>query len=472
MDFEAVFNRLPTPTMVMDPDFNILAANDACLDVAGRAREGLVGRKLFDVFPSDGAAGEALRASFERVREKGVVDALPMLDHPIAGAKGGLEPRRWSCAHVPILSGDGRVAWIMQTTQDISGLGEPAPREETPGRRIEMIQALNQTLLAATQHLNRVFMQASNFMCVLRGPELVFESANANCLALIGGRDPVGRRLRDALPELAGQGYYELLENIIRDGEAFAGRKMRVLVENAEGELVERFLDIICQPVRDEAGAVSSVFIEGSDSTEIVRAEQRQALLIRELHHRVRNTLATVQGVMNTTARTSTTIEEFQEAFAGRIASLAKTHAIMTEELDQCVSFEHLLHQELDLYAGEDCGRVTLKGPPVELSSQIAVPLGMAVHELTTNAVKYGALAAREGRLDVEWSLADVPSGAALRWEWRESDGPQVEPPRREGFGSMLLKRVLSQQIGAEVNVVYDPDGFTLRMLVPLRAER
>ena len=96
----------------------------------------------------------------------------------------------------------------------------------------------------------------------------------------------------------------------------------------------------------------------------------------------------------------------------------------------------------------------------------------MAVHELTINAAKFGALTSKAGRVSVEWSLADSPVGAALRWEWNETDGPIVKPPGREGFGSMLLKRVLSQQIGAEVNVAFEPEGFRLRMLVPLRAER
>jgi two-component sensor histidine kinase len=247
---------------------------------------------------------------------------------------------------------------------------------------------------------------------------------------------------------------------------------MRTLLQSSKGKIEEYFLDVTVQPIVDGDGEISGVFIEGSDVTANVRAEQRQALLIRELHHRVRNTLATVQGVMNTTAKSSMTIDEFQEAFAGRISSLAKTHAVMTEEFDQSVSFEHLLNQELGLYADDLGRRIRLQGPDVDLPSQIAVPLGMAVHELTTNAAKYGALASDAGRIAVEWSLVDGPLGGALRWEWSETDGPLVKPPRREGFGSMLLKRVLSQQIGAEVNVAYEPEGFRLRMLVPLRAER
>ncbi|PNG27063.1 sensor histidine kinase [Methylocella silvestris] len=478
MDFEAVFNSLPTPTMVMDADLNIVAANTAYLDVTGRDIASLIGANVFAAFPGEGQNRAKLQKSFERVRDEGVADVLPSLDYPIAGASG-VEARRWSCTHVPIRGPDGKVAYIVQNTQDISALALSAGAQAGSGgtgapsaQPLEMVQVLNQTLLTTAHYLHRLFMQASNFMCVLRGRDYVYEMINKAYAEFIGGRDVVGQRMRDAMPELASQGFMDVLDKVFNSGEAFAGRKMRVLLQGGDGQIREYFIDLTCQPILGEDGAVSGIFIEGSDVTNIVRAEQRQALLIRELHHRVRNTLATVQGVMNTTAKSTASIEEFQEAFAGRIGSLAKTHAVMTDEFDQCVSFEHLLNQELGIYAGNGLNRVHLSGPPVELPSQIAVPLGMAVHELTTNAAKFGSLAFEAGHVAVEWSLDDGPSGAALRWEWSETDGPRVAPPGREGFGSMLLKRVLSQQIGAEVNVAYEPEGFRLRMLVPLRAER
>jgi two-component sensor histidine kinase len=452
--------------------------NQAYADVTGRERGSLLGVNMFKAFPAEGENRRRLQESFERVREAGVADVLPVIHYPIAGAEG-LEPRVWSCTHVPIHGPDGKVAFIVQNTQDISKfprMGEaglaPAGWGTGVHNRLKVVQVLNQTLLATAHHLNRLFMQASNFMGVLRGPDHVFEMANHALHDLVGGRELIGKTAREALPELAGQGFIEILDNVLATGEAFASRKMRVLLQNDKGKIQEYFLDIVCQPITEENGDISGLFVEGCDVTAHVRAEQRQSLLIRELHHRVRNTLATVQGVMNTTAKSSATIEEFQEAFAGRISSLAKTHAVMTEELDQSVSFEHLLNQELGFYADDRGERISLKGPSVDLPSQIAVPLGMAVHELTTNAAKYGALASEDGRIAVEWSLDECPVGAALRWEWNETDGPAVTPPGREGFGSMLLKRVLSQQIGAEVNVAFEPEGFRLRMLVPLRPER
>ena len=216
-----------------------------------------------------------------------------------------------------------------------------------------------------------------------------------------------------------------------------------------------------------------------ADVTDQRLAEERQALLIRELHHRVKNTLATVQAIVGSTARTASSIDSFYEAFVGRIKSLAHTHSVLTEATWQTADLRTLLLSELRPYAeaqtpeGESAdgaldGRIALDGPDTALPSEIAVPIGMAIHELTTNAAKYGALSNRRGRISVTWTiLAGGPAGM-LHFAWRESGGPAVEPPRRQGFGSRLLQRVLTTQVQAEVETLYAPDGFALTMLAPL----
>ena len=200
-------------------------------------------------------------------------------------------------------------------------------------------------------------------------------------------------------------------------------------------------------PLHDDDGKLVGAVNMLVDITDRKRAEERQALLIRELHHRVNNTLATVQAIMGSTARASSTIEEFQDAFIGRVASLSKTHTLLTEQLRQSVWFQDLLHTELDAYDDGSGQRVKLKGPPVELPSDLAVPIGMAIHELTTNAVKHGALAVFGGSVAITWTLSIEAEGRRLRVDWIEQDGPAVEQPTRQGFGSRLLQRVLTTQI-------------------------
>ena len=210
-----------------------------------------------------------------------------------------------------------------------------------------------------------------------------------------------------------------------------------------------------------------------ADVTDRRIAEDRQSLLIRELHHRVKNTLATVQAIVGSTARTATDIESFYEAFVGRIKSLAHTHSVLTEATWQTASLNGLLVNELKPYAevtevGGADGRIRLDGPAIDLPSEIAVPIGMAIHELTTNAAKYGALSNRTGRVAVSWALEAGGPAGRLRFSWRETGGPTVAPPQRQGFGSRLLQRVLITQVQAEVVTDYAPDGFSLTMLAPI----
>ena len=164
------------------------------------------------------------------------------------------------------------------------------------------------------------------------------------------------------------------------------------------------------------------------------RAQEQQQLLIRELHHRVKNTLATVQAIMGSTARASSSMDEFQHAFIGRIASLAKTHSLLTEKRWQAVPFRDLVCLELEPYDDAVGKRIKIRGPQVDLSPDLAVPLGMAIHEMTTNAVKYGALSEFGGMVEVAWDLLNDGSQQKLRLDWIERSGPPVAVPTRQGL--------------------------------------
>ena len=185
-------------------------------------------------------------------------------------------------------------------------------------------------------------------------------------------------------------------------------------------------------------------------------AEASQRVLIDELNHRVKNMLATVKAVLRLSARSATDVDAFTNTFTERLSSLAATHTILTDGMRQTAALRQLLEAELAPYAGEDAARISLTGPEVELSSRIAVPLGMAFHELTTNAAKHGALSAPTGRLDVTWRLDD---GETLSLHWSERGGPPTSPPTRQGFGSQLLQRVLVMQLGARCDFDYGAQG-------------
>jgi two-component sensor histidine kinase len=201
-------------------------------------------------------------------------------------------------------------------------------------------------------------------------------------------------------------------------------------------------------------------------------AEQRQALLVRELHHRIRNSLAMVQSLLGATARTTGSVAEFYRSFSARIGSLAKTQTLLTEDYWQTAPLRELVLKELRPFAGETQPRYTLTGPEVELSADLAVPVGMALHELTINAAKYGALSVPGGEVEVTWGLRTVDGVRKVHLEWQERGGPPSRAPEREGFGSTLLRKVLPMQTKADVAVEFNDDGLRCRIEVPLVEKR
>jgi two-component sensor histidine kinase len=202
------------------------------------------------------------------------------------------------------------------------------------------------------------------------------------------------------------------------------------------------------------------------------RAEQRQALLVRELHHRVGNTLATVQALLGSTARASRSMQVFYRAFSARIASLGKTHTLLTDDHRQLASLHEMLQHELRLFLDGRRERVILNGPPVDLSADLAIPVGMALHELTTNAIRHGALSVPEGRVEIAWDLFGAGDARRLHLEWREGGGPPVAEPQHRGFGSALLEHVVAMQSNGDVRIAFDRMGFRFTLDAPLTEHR
>ncbi len=201
------------------------------------------------------------------------------------------------------------------------------------------------------------------------------------------------------------------------------------------------------------------------------RYEARQGLLVRELHHRIRNNLATLQALLGATARASRTTDEFYAAFTGRIASLARTQSLLTDDYWQTVPLRDLLRHELEPFFVAGRERFRLSGPDLHLSADLAVPLGMALHEAATNAARHGALSVPQGRVTVDWTVQVVDGRRYLDLDWRESGGPVVASPARDGVGQKL-QRMLSQQCGGEVTLSHAPGGVHLHIATPLIERR
>ena len=199
---------------------------------------------------------------------------------------------------------------------------------------------------------------------------------------------------------------------------------------------------------------------------------ERQKLLIRELHHRVKNTLANVRAMMGATAKSSGSVEEFVRDFSARIVSLAETHSMLTDDYWQTASLNKLLEGELRHYETHDRPRILLEGPNVALVADIAIPVGMAFHELASNSSKFGALSRPQGQLDVRWSVGSSGDAQTSVLTGRSATDPRSSTPKRRGFGTTLLEKVVSVQCDARVELNYQQDGLRFTLALPLRDTR
>lgn len=479
-DFEALFRTLSSPYMILDRSFDFVAVNDAYCRVTERRPDELIGRNLFEMFPNPGDGERRLRASLEEVLRTARPHSIPLIPYPIQlplSRGGGFEMRYWSAVHTPLLDEEGRTCFIVQNTVDVTELQrlkamaygggeELAPAEATLLQRTQEVERANLSLREETASLRELFMQAPGFMAVLSGPDLVFSLVNSAYQQLIGHRPVIGRRLVEALPEIRGQGFEELLRSVIRTGEPFIGSAVSVRLQRVPGaEPEERFLDFIYQPMRGADGVIWGVFVEGSDVTERVLGDRRQKLLVDELNHRVKNTLSTVQAIASQTSRGHTDPADFREAFEARLLALSATHDLLTATSWEGADLRDVLLVELRPYEN---GRYRLEGPAVALTPSRALALGLVFHELATNAVKYGALAGEAGCVQVTWRVDETGDAPALDLVWRECGGPEVRTPQRRGFGSRLIERSLAGALAGKAELDFAPEGLTCRITLPL----
>jgi two-component sensor histidine kinase len=189
--------------------------------------------------------------------------------------------------------------------------------------------------------------------------------------------------------------------------------------------------------------------------------EERRKLLLDELNHRVKNTLATVQSIAAQSLRNAPDLESGRKDFEARLLALSEAHNLLTRDNWRGASLADLAATELVPYGGEgQPQRVTIFGEPVWLRPNTAVALGMAFHELATNAAKYGALSGKNGQVKVSWTVSrseDGPDRVCITW--REAGGPPVKSPSRRGFGSRLIVSGLAHQLNGDVKLDFDPDG-------------
>lgn len=199
------------------------------------------------------------------------------------------------------------------------------------------------------------------------------------------------------------------------------------------------------------------------------RGEEQQALLVAELAHRVRNTLAIVRSIASQTVRHSKDLQQFEASFDGRLQALAQAHTLLInarwERTDLCT----LLAHQLNVYAVHE-GALSFSGPLVTVSPKAAVTLGLVIHELAVNSTKYGSLSVPDGRVDVRWRVESGAEPENVQLLWSEIGGPPISPPHHQGFGSKLITFSITHEFGGKAEISYAPEGVQWRFTLPLRS--
>lgn len=218
----------------------------------------------------------------------------------------------------------------------------------------------------------------------------------------------------------------------------------------------------------DADGKPSLVIGVSYDISERKWAEETQRLLLRELNHRVKNTLATVQALASQTVRHASDPRAFLQAFGDRLRSLGKAHGLLSDHEWRGIGLDELVHLQVQPFDDPQSPRIRISGPRVWLMPEHAVALGLILHELAGNALKYGALSVRHGIVELAWRVHGPPHDRRVKLLWTESGGPPVAPPQREGFGSILIRRSLDKVLGSEVKHEFHPAGVRAEVSLPL----
>jgi PAS domain S-box-containing protein len=396
----------------LDQDWRYVIFNRAAEAYFGVSRDAVLGRMIWDIFPQ--GVGTPFEGICRRAMDAGEATTFE--------TRSNLRPDRIVELRVAPLREGGIAVSLNDITE--RRRAEDALREARD-RSEEILESISDAFYAVDAD--------HRFTYVNRVAETWWGRKR---------EDLIGKVFWDEFPQAIGSPSME--------GQIRAVRERCVVRLEALSPIIARWVDVSMFP----SGTGLSVYFR--DITERKEAERRQRLLVNELNHRVKNTLAVVQALARRTLSGAASLAQAREAFTARLLALAGAHDVITRETWTGADLGEVVDRSL-LRQLDRPGRVRVDGPPVSVSPKLALSLSLALHELMTNAMKYGALSQDEGEVALTWRTAR--EGARLQIRWVETGGPPVTPPQRRGFGSRLIERALATDIGGPVTLVFAPEG-------------
>ncbi|MFT0862594.1 sensor histidine kinase [Ancylobacter sp. G4_0304] len=328
-----------------------------------------------------------------------------------------------------------------------------------PGR-IETEQRRLALELATALQRYEMALRGSNVAIFTQDRELRYTSVSKPLFGF-----PVEQVLGATEGDLLGDGQSRALENLKR--EALGGTTPRKGEIEVEQDGSKYWYDLYVEPLRDLSGSTIGLTGAAVDVTERKLNEQHLRLLTREITHRSKNLLAVIQAMARQTARHASSIDEFVEQFSARLQALALSHDLLVQESWHGASLSDMVRSQLGHHLNRENSQVSVVGPDIFLKPEAAQNIGLALHELSTNAAKYGALSVPEGHVTISWARRMPEAGGGFELSWREEGGPPVTAPRSRGFGSLVIERNMSRALDSEVNLTFAPGGLVCDVSVP-----
>jgi PAS domain S-box-containing protein len=315
-------------------------------------------------------------------------------------------------------------------------------------------------LIDANQRFNAA-LRSSGVTVMTQDRDLVFTWISRGIFGQ-SPREIIGKPQEEVIPEVPPGAATTLKRSVIETGES-ARSDVRVLYRGNE-----TWYDLTAHPLLDEQGNIIGIVAGAVDITRYKEQEARIRLLMRELTHRAKNLLSVIQAIMRQTANNCTSVEDFETRFAARLQSLAGSHDLLVQEDWQGASMRELVRSQLGHYSDSDDPQIELIGEPLQIPPDAAQHIGMALHELATNAAKYGALSTPAGKVQISWRMAPAANGTPMcHLAWEESGGPPVERPSRRGFGRVVIERTVARALHGEVSIDYAASGLRWNLEFP-----
>jgi PAS domain S-box-containing protein len=371
-------------------------------------------------------------------------------------------PRRWMPAEVDLCEEIAERTWaaVERARAETAMIKEIAERRRHEQRLARMVEELDKTNAQLTEQAR--VLDLANVLVTNMRDEITLWNEGARRRYGWTREEALGKISQELLRTQFSVPFLEIKQLLLTRGEW-------------EGEVVQRTRDgqrIVCQSHwqlhRDSEGTPCAILKTNTDITERKRYEEHFELIMRELSHRSKNLLAVVQSIARQVANQTENFRDFEAAFSARLQAFAQTHDLLVTGGWRGATIRDLVRSQLAPFGDFGAARLQIDGPDLLLNPAPAEQLGLALHELGTNATKYGAFSVPEGAVSVRWELDQTPSNRVLRIRWRESGGPTIAgTPARKGFGHLVLTKVVPVSLKGTARLVFEPPGVSWELEVP-----